>query len=952
MSPATSLPRTYSRRSLSKRKRALEHANDTDESNSTASSTRKRSRPDLDKREAAAMDRRDTTPSPSKPKVMRTYGSSAKRRQLSPVPSPVFQSKSLTLARDLSEVFKSVTPTPSPNNSPAKLARRMLARAKTESSLEGSLSGGSGLERISSLPAMPSTPTRDKGKRKEVESEATLTPLLPLARPLSNVTRTYAGKSRSFLVAIPASSLGPNSAHLPPGMNLSVDEEEDDYLSRESYSSLRARWGVDNSEDDPSAAYPPEPSSKYQSKSATGTPAGSPSRKGSKKGSIPSIPLPNGMMNPLKSITELRSKGESRRFLDEVGYLFDGMSKDGSLSLRRTSALDIVTKLCDHEFAMKAKAADFLGRIWDAFVDAGAGRNEDKILDLLLAFLSALIARDRPSLADLAQKPSGSSNDEQLRDSKPHGSFVDIIFTLIASCTSSGTPDLLRLVEAGDVELKRAGLTKKDRGQLALIYSVITSKSCLFPQDTPITTPLLLTFTLQRIPSSLISCCHLPTLLTSLRVSLFPLVSLLAGDTSYPSARSSSKPISKAYDSPVSSHLSWRDHIPQIGFECLNAHLRLLDTYLLGQWQATRDDESADGKEGEHDDGLCADVGTTLERARDEWLPAALVGLGVCAEMKLRVHSSRKGNELPVGPARAGDCLETVLRVLVSFTHADENWSRAVLGDACPLSFVMRIVAWAGDNYHLQSNEGGRDARRGGGEIKGGDTDTETIISGYGGGDDEREQGSRDGSRDEEPISEEARWLDRLCLALGLLTNLVQTVDDAKDDVREIRLDGSCSLRKSACIQSCQCAQLIGGLHLLIRLYSQQEDTGHLSDRLDGTKSIPDSDAIGDDREARRDADSLFLRGHLAVLFGLLMRGSPKNEETIMAALPVKSKGEGRKMKLARLVEQAREFASFYALLTGSTGEMGGASLDRNEEDKVAREVVEYLEELRDAVRT
>lgn len=47
-----------------------------------------------------------------------------------------------------------------------------------------------------------------------------------------------------------------------------------------------------------------------------------------------------------------------------------------------TSAIDIVTKLCDIEFARKAKAADILGRTWDVFIDAGAGQNEDKVLSL------------------------------------------------------------------------------------------------------------------------------------------------------------------------------------------------------------------------------------------------------------------------------------------------------------------------------------------------------------------------------------------------------------------------------------------------------------------------------------------------------------------------------------------------------------------------------------------
>jgi hypothetical protein len=44
---------------------------------------------------------------------------------------------------------------------------------------------------------------------------------------------------------------------------------------------------------------------------------------------------PNGLTNDLKSITELRSKGESRRFLDEVGYLFEGMEPSGGVGVRR-----------------------------------------------------------------------------------------------------------------------------------------------------------------------------------------------------------------------------------------------------------------------------------------------------------------------------------------------------------------------------------------------------------------------------------------------------------------------------------------------------------------------------------------------------------------------------------------------------------------------------------------
>lgn len=84
------------------------------------------------------------------------------------------------------------------------------------------------------------------------------------------------------------------------------------------------------------------------------------------------------MYNPLSSITDLRSKGESRRFTDEVGYLLEGLDPIADLSVRRSSALDIVTKLCDPAFWRKSRAAGLLSRIWELMRGAGAG-DGDKV---------------------------------------------------------------------------------------------------------------------------------------------------------------------------------------------------------------------------------------------------------------------------------------------------------------------------------------------------------------------------------------------------------------------------------------------------------------------------------------------------------------------------------------------------------------------------------------------
>lgn len=146
------------------------------------------------------------------------------------------------------------------------------------------------------------------------------------ARPAlvkSNV-RTYAGRSRSFLVTLPSAGApggaSTSTQNLDDDGDATLDASQEEELPRESYTDLRLRWGVDNSEDDP---YPLHPVADDDS----------PKRKG-KNAALPPH-LPPGMMNDLQSISELRSKGEVRRFLDEMGYLFEGLVADAALGVRR-----------------------------------------------------------------------------------------------------------------------------------------------------------------------------------------------------------------------------------------------------------------------------------------------------------------------------------------------------------------------------------------------------------------------------------------------------------------------------------------------------------------------------------------------------------------------------------------------------------------------------------------
>ena len=148
---------------------------------------------------------------------------------------------------------------------------------------------------------------------------------------------------------------------------------------------------MDISEDDPRLSEVLSPSQSTSTASAVA----SPSRQGKGKAkAVASVQMSS--MNYLKSISELRNKGEGRRFLDEAGYLFEGLDATGGIGLRRATygffdlscvlyahccyrILEIITKLCDSEFNRKAQATDFYARTWDLLRDAGVREGQDKV---------------------------------------------------------------------------------------------------------------------------------------------------------------------------------------------------------------------------------------------------------------------------------------------------------------------------------------------------------------------------------------------------------------------------------------------------------------------------------------------------------------------------------------------------------------------------------------------
>lgn len=92
-------------------------------------------------------------------------------------------------------------------------------------------------------------------------------------------------------------------------------------------------------------------------------------------------------------------------------------------------------------------------------------------------------------------------------------------------------------------------------------------------------------------------------------------------------------------------------------------------------------------------------------------------------------------------------CHESTLRVFVNLSHDSETWSGALLDNELTVPMIVRFIV----SSHRRMNETGS-------------------------------------------YEDKIHASDRLCLALGLLTNLVQADERAKDLIRETRTSGGIAM--------------------------------------------------------------------------------------------------------------------------------------------------------------
>jgi hypothetical protein len=127
------------------------------------------------------------------------------------------------------------------------------------------------------------------------------------------------------------------------------------------------------------------------------------------------------------------------------------------LTSQPRSALELVTKLCDADFARRTKATDFRSRAWDALRGSGAGEG-DKVLDAILVLFAALVSQSHHEVTELTQKAD----------------FVPVLWEILATLNGADPLELLGS-GASEGELKMGGVGKAEKLTVSLSPSTMST---------------------------------------------------------------------------------------------------------------------------------------------------------------------------------------------------------------------------------------------------------------------------------------------------------------------------------------------------------------------------------------------------------------------------------------------------------------------------------------------
>jgi len=170
--------------------------------------------------------------------------------------------------------------------------------------------------------------------------------------------------------------------------------------------------------------------------------------------------------------------------------------------------------------------------------------------------------------------------------------------------------------------------------------------------------------------------------------------------------------------------------------------------------------------------------------------------------------------------------------------------------------------------------------------------------------------------------------LDRLCLGLAVVTNVVQETDRVGEELLSTSLAWKCQ-GSSDCLPECACDERTSALELLVAIYVEQG----IKTENDVRQSMFPAGHRNQSSLLQVDsAEANFLRGHVAVLLALIAQQTPRAIATVRAGTPLRP-----------LLDTCRDWLATFELsakrLAGSQGsalDASGHALDKVKDAIVA----------------
>ncbi|KAL8279525.1 hypothetical protein RQP46_008087 [Phenoliferia psychrophenolica] len=670
----------------------------------------------------------------------------------------------------------------------------------------------------SSLPTLPLSPTKPRPPLARSSTSLLAPPpssaqdaSAPAPRGVAGARRTY-GSQRSFkrdldeerLFASSSttpSSVPPpsNSSPVIPGgtrKRLVLPPVPPKVKERETYSALREKWGVDEEEE---------------------------------------LDEEVAEANQIKSVTQLRAKGENSRFVDELEYLLEGLVKGMALGVRRASAIEVLRKVLDPEFVRRLKSLGLVERVYSSFRTAEAGSG-DRALDPALALLVATFAHDQRLMEPLLRISKSELEDEEgtSRGAWEEERSCDVLEVLTEMLLGNATAG----EEVGSA-VPGKGVSKSDVRAITSVRALIDESTLLADANLAPTLRSLALLAISLIASFAPRSIFLPQQLVCTSGALSSVVESFLREASLLPIRITH--YSNGLDLlPPSSPISLPFLL--LSLSTLESLSPLLHPSLPNPSYYS----------------ILSSSRSSLSKAlSDVVLAAHIVGTGEAQKLVL-----------------------ASLRLMIELTNEASEWAEALVGDGGEDGIVrtlVRLLAWA-------------------------------VV----------ERGDEGGEKEEE---EKSSRFNVLCLALGVLTNLVETVPSVKDSLRDTHMSPLCAPTNRKCALACHCPGQQSSLHILAALYLSPLSS------------------------SQNELETSFVTGYTGMSLGLAMLDSPANQVVVIEAL------QDRPDKMEELLGAMDEFAEMHELQKKAereeTGEGDGDEDEGGEGSEVARGIRRMVEDVR-----